>query len=67
MLQLLRERGALGVTNVELSHIGLKYTSRITELRHAGYNIVARCEDRNQGLYSYRLEEPPLLAKAASA
>ncbi len=41
-------------TNVELSGISLKYTSRITDLRQLGYNIPAP-EKRENGVTVYRL------------
>jgi len=41
-------------TNVELSGISLKYTSRITDLRQLGYNIPAP-EKRANGVTVYRL------------
>ncbi len=40
-------------TNVELSGISLKYTSRITDLRKMGHDIL--CQKRPNGLTIYRL------------
>ena len=55
ILELLRERGNEGVTNYELAGIALKYTSRISDLRDAGYRILATCEDSIRGVYRYHL------------
>lgn len=43
------------VSNRELSGVALKYTSRISDLRAAGYNIQARV-DRVTGLTMYHLQ-----------
>lgn len=43
-------------TNHELSQISLKYTSRISDLRKAGYTIL--CSRLHGGLTQYELEEP---------
>jgi hypothetical protein len=43
------------VTNDELSRFARKYTSRISDLRAAGYTIT--CERAEGGLTWYRLEE----------
>lgn len=43
-------------TNVELARISLKYTSRVSDLRAAGY--VVECERREKGLTVYRLLIP---------
>lgn len=43
------------VSNRALSGIALKYTSRISDLRAAGYNIQARV-DRVTGLTMYHLQ-----------
>lgn len=43
-------------TNDELSHIARKYTSRISDLRDAGYNVVCFDEDKRTGVTWYRLE-----------
>ena len=40
-------------TNVELSGISLKYTSRVTDLRQLGHII--ECEKRMSGVTVYRL------------
>ncbi len=45
------QKGA--ATNVELSAISLKYTSRVTDLRQLGHEIA--CEKRVGGLTVYRL------------
>jgi hypothetical protein len=42
--------------NTELATIALKYTSRISDLRAAGYNVV--CDRLGGGLTSYRLVTP---------
>lgn len=54
MLARLRQGPA---TNVELSHIGLKYTARISELRTRGYVIEADYVKR--GLWRYTLVSEP--------
>lgn len=54
MLNLLRQRD---VTNDELSVIARKYTSRVSDLRKAGYTIVNYGLDRLTGLSYYRLDE----------
>lgn len=43
-------------TNAELAAIGLKYTSRVSDCRRAGYRI--NCEKRDGGLTVYSLEVP---------
>lgn len=43
------------VTNDELSRIARKYTSRISDLRKAGYDIRVVEHDRSSGLSLYRL------------
>ena len=45
-------------TNLELSAIGLRYSSRISELRHQGFDI--RTVAAGQGIYFSILHEPPL-------
>lgn len=42
-------------TNVELAGIALKYTSRVSDLRKAGYRV--ECERGAGGATWYRLEE----------
>lgn len=42
-------------TNRELSEIALKYTSRISDLRKAGYNVVLVSRDAS-GLATYELK-----------
>jgi len=44
ILALLRERGAAGVSNVELNAVGFRYGGRIFELRRAGHAIATVCE-----------------------
>ena len=48
----LLERGPQ--TNVALADVSLKYTSRISDLRAAGYRIV--CQRVGHGVTEYRLE-----------
>lgn len=55
MLALLRERAGYGVSNDELSRIARKYTSRITDLRKAKYDVECFSIDRKTGLSWYRL------------
>ena len=57
MIKLLREAGADGVTNHELSKISLKYDSRISELRMRGYEIETTHEKK--GVYRYILIKAP--------
>ena len=40
-------------TNIELAGISLKYTSRLSDLRHLGHAIT--CEKRPNGISVYRL------------
>lgn len=42
-------------TNRELAAISLKYTSRTSDLRAAGYNVVVVSRDRATGLTMYEL------------
>lgn len=42
-------------TNVELAKLSLKYTSRVSDLRKAGFSIIA--DRKARGLTIYRLEE----------
>jgi hypothetical protein len=42
-------------TNVELNRISLKYTSRISDLRAAGYRI--KCHRGDGGVNTYTLQE----------
>jgi ABC-type ATPase with predicted acetyltransferase domain len=53
ILKLLRERGNQGATNYELAQIALKYTSRVSDLRDAGYRVHCTCEDAVRGVYRY--------------
>lgn len=51
ILEMLRERPR---TNAELAAVSLKYTSRCSDLRKAGYRLV--CARMNDGLTVYTLE-----------
>ena len=53
ILAALRERPR---TNAELAAISLKYTSRVSDLRAAGYRI--DCERQEGGTFVYRLLTP---------
>jgi hypothetical protein len=54
--QLILERLQAGdATNMELSGIALKYTSRISDLRAAGYTIEISERDHESGSVTYRL------------
>lgn len=44
-------------TNFELNQIAIKYTSRISDLRAAGYNVVVVDRDRATGRTMYQLIE----------
>lgn len=44
-------------TNFELNEIAMKYTSRISDLRAAGYNVVVVDRDRATGRTMYQLIE----------
>lgn len=44
-------------TNKELAGIALKYTSRLSDLRAAGYNVVVVDRDRATGMTMYELIE----------
>ena len=44
-------------TNFELNKIAMKYTSRISDLRAAGYNVVVVDRDRATGRTMYQLIE----------
>lgn len=44
------------VSNTELSHLALKYTSRISDLRERGYRIVPVSQDRKTGVTFYELQ-----------
>jgi hypothetical protein len=57
IINLLKEAGADGVTNHELSKISLKYDSRISELRMRGYDIETTHEKK--GVYKYFLIKTP--------
>lgn len=55
ILQRLMDAGDAGVTNDELSVIARKYTSRLSDLRKAGYQIECFDQDRRTGICRYRL------------
>lgn len=55
ILALLKERGNEGATNYELAKHALKYTSRISDLRDAGWRILCTAEDPVRGIYRYTL------------
>lgn len=42
-------------TNAELAAISLKYTARISDLRHAGYDVRVIHHDRTTGVAVYQL------------
>jgi len=42
-------------TNTELAAIALKYTSRISDLREAGYEVSVLSRDRTTGMVVYQL------------
>ena len=44
-------------TNVELARIALKYTSRISDLRKAGYNVQIIQRDKRSGHTMYAIEK----------
>lgn len=44
-------------SNRELSGLALKYTSRVSDIRAAGYTV--ECEDRGGGLCFYTLKGKP--------
>ena len=48
ILLLLRSRGPVGATNVELNAICFRYGARIFELREIGYNIQTRREGETE-------------------
>jgi helix-turn-helix protein len=48
ILSLLRSRGPVGATNVELNAICFRYVARIFELRKAGFDIKTRREDETE-------------------
>jgi hypothetical protein len=54
ILALLCEQGM--ATNSELAAISLKYTSRISDLRQAGYPVVCRENNKTTGRSVYVLE-----------
>lgn len=58
VLYALKEKGSLGITNVELSDISLRYGAHLGKLYELGYEI--RKESLGEGLFNYTLKsEPP--------
>jgi hypothetical protein len=51
ILQLLRERGSAGATNIELNEIAFRYGGRIHELRRLGHTI--RTENLGDGRFRF--------------
>lgn len=56
ILELLRQGPA---TNVQLAGIALKYTSRISDLRKAGYDVRVTSRNRTTGVTVYQLAGEP--------
>ena len=44
------------MTNAELAGVALKYTSRLSDIRKAGYRIKCTLIDAKRGLYRYELD-----------
>ncbi|MFC9727546.1 hypothetical protein [Bacillus cereus] len=57
ILTRLRNRGEVGATNAELSHISLRYGAHLGTLYQLGYKIEK--ESLGEGLYLYTLQEEP--------
>jgi len=62
IIEVLKKAGNKGVTNYQLARLSLKYSSRISELRHDGYNIYAERQHfmfskRFSGTWRYYLNE----------
>jgi hypothetical protein len=57
ILDLLRERGSAGATNVELNAICYRYGGRLFELRKCGFTI--RTESLGGGLFKFYLMAEP--------
>lgn len=55
ILQLFRV-GEGRVTNTQMAAVALKYSARVTELRHAGHMIVVEERDRKTGRVVYRYD-----------
>jgi hypothetical protein len=55
ILSMLRDRGR--ISNRDLASVALKYSSRITDLRNAGHNIVCVDHDKKTGLAHYELRD----------
>lgn len=53
--RLLKRRGERGVSNRELNKIAFRYSARIADLRHDGYQISTLCV--KPGLYRFTLHE----------
>ena len=53
ILELLKSRRSAGAANHELAQLSLKYTSRLSDLRKAGYKI--SCERQEGRSFLYRL------------
>lgn len=54
--QLILERLKTGpATNMELSEIALKYTSRISDLRKSGFKVSVKDRDHETGCVTYEL------------
>lgn len=58
MLDALRRAGPSGLTNSHLAGIALRYSSRLRELRVAGYEIETR--RLGDGLFAYYLRGEPV-------
>jgi hypothetical protein len=54
ILARLRQGPAL---NIELAHIGIRYSARIEELRKAGYDIRKCMMSDERGIFKYWLED----------
>lgn len=57
ILDLLKERGKEGATNLELNRISLRYTDRIFQLKNAGY--IFQIDMLDHGVTKYVLLEEP--------
>jgi hypothetical protein len=58
MLDAFRAAGVDGMTNDDLARISRKYTSRISDLRAAGYEVRIIAQNFKTGLVVYRLFNP---------
>lgn len=62
ILALLRERGSVGITNIELNQLcALRYTARISELRKMGWVIQTRRE--SESIFKFVLISEPTRPK----